>query len=73
MNQLLIDALDTAGRQALEQFRGPIPVLAGHGDLYREHRGYPVVRVEQGKVSTKSVIDAPFGCSLSDAELAFET
>jgi len=39
-------------------------ILARHGDLYREHRGYPVVRVEQGKMSTRSVVAAPFGCAL---------
>jgi len=39
-------------------------ILGRHGDLYREHRGYPVVRVEQGKVSTRSVVAAPFGCGL---------
>lgn len=38
-------------------------ILTHHGDLYREHRGYPVVRVEQGKVSTRSVVAAPFGCA----------
>lgn len=41
-------------------------ILAAHGDLYREHRGYPVVRVEAGKLSARSVVAAPFGCALED-------
>jgi hypothetical protein len=44
-------------------------ILAHHPDLYREHRGYPVVRVEQGKMSTRSIVAAPFGHALSDSEL----
>jgi hypothetical protein len=45
-------------------------ILACHGDLYREHRGYPVVRVEQGKVSTRSVVAAPFGYAMDEVEIA---
>ncbi len=45
-------------------------ILAQHGDLYREHRGYPVVRVEQGKVSTRSVVAAPFGYAMDDVKIA---
>ncbi len=41
-------------------------ILARHGDLYREHDGYPVVRVEQGKVSTRSVVAAPFGYAMAE-------
>lgn len=37
-------------------------VLAAHGDLYAVHDGYPAVRIEQGKMSTRSVVAAPFGC-----------
>ena len=37
-------------------------MLAAHSDLYRPHDGYP--RVEQGKVSTQSVVAAPFGCAI---------
>jgi hypothetical protein len=44
-------------------------ILALHGDLYREHRGYPVVRVEQGKVSTRSIVAAPFGYAMADVEM----
>ncbi|MGB8167523.1 MAG: hypothetical protein WCF18_08520 [Chthoniobacteraceae bacterium] len=44
-------------------------ILARHGDLYRTHHGYPVVRVEQGKVSTRSVVAAPFGCALADVAI----
>ena len=44
-------------------------ILAQHGDLYREHRGYPVVRVEQGKMSTRSVVAAPFGYAMAEVEL----
>jgi hypothetical protein len=36
--------------------------LEHHGDLYRRHeRGFPTLRVEQGKVSTRSIVAAPFG------------
>lgn len=37
-------------------------VLAAHGDLYTPHQGYPAVRLEHGKISTRSVVAAPFGC-----------
>ena len=51
----------------LSQFPASVQraVLAAHGDLYRAHDGYPVVRVEQGKVSTRSVIAAPFGSAIT--------
>lgn len=39
-------------------------VLAAHSDLYRPHDSYPVVRVQQGKVSTQSVVAAPFGYAI---------
>lgn len=50
----------------LSQFPATVQraVLAAHGDLYRAHDGYPVVRVEQGKVSAQSVVAAPFGCAI---------
>lgn len=44
-------------------------ILVQHGDLYREHAGYPVVRVEQGKVSTRSVVAAPFGYAMNEVVL----
>jgi hypothetical protein len=43
-------------------------ILAQHSDLYREHRGYPVVRVERGKVTTRSIVAAPFGYALAEVE-----
>jgi len=37
-------------------------VLACHPDLYREHpAGYPVLRIEDGAISTQSINTAPFG------------
>ncbi|MEA3211076.1 MAG: hypothetical protein QOE70_4133 [Chthoniobacter sp.] len=46
-----------------------LAVLAAHGDLYRAHAdGYPVVRIEQGKMSTRSVVAAPFGYAMSDVK-----
>ena len=39
--------------------------LAQHGDLYRLHeRGFPVVRVEGGRMSTRSIVAAPFGSTV---------
>ncbi len=50
----------------LSQFPASVQrgVLAAHGDLYLNHRGYPVVRVEAGKISTRSVNAAPFGYAI---------
>lgn len=37
-------------------------VLEQHGDLYSKHGdGFAVVRIDDGKVSIRSVVDAPFG------------
>ncbi len=37
-------------------------VLAAHPDLYRQHEaGYPVIRVEGGRVALGSAVAAPFG------------
>lgn len=44
-------------------------VLERHSDLFREHHGYPTVRVEQGRVSTRSVLAAPFGYAVDAAVL----
>jgi hypothetical protein len=41
-------------------------VLEKHGDLYRRHeRGFAVVRVEDGMLSTGSVSRAPFGYGMA--------
>ncbi|HYR58956.1 MAG TPA: hypothetical protein VEO95_10015, partial [Chthoniobacteraceae bacterium] len=54
--------------RGLSEFPAPVQrgILAHHADLYREHRGYPVVRIERGKVSTRSVVAAPFGYAMSE-------
>jgi hypothetical protein len=37
-------------------------ILTHHADLYRDHEGgFPTLRIENGRLSTKSVLDAPFG------------
>jgi len=48
----------------LSQFPASVQraTLALHGDLYEAHeRGFPTVRVEQGRIDTHSVLAAPFG------------
>lgn len=51
----------------LSQFPASVQrqVIERHGDLYMQHeRGFPTVRVEKGKVSTRSVVDAAFGSAV---------
>jgi hypothetical protein len=52
----------------LSQFPASVQraTIEHHGDLYRRHeRGFPTVRVEQGRVSARSVAAAPFGSCVS--------
>ena len=36
-------------------------VLSHHGDLYREHRGFPTLAIDEGTIALGSVLEAPFG------------
>jgi hypothetical protein len=48
----------------LSEFPGEIQreALLKHGDLYARHaNGFPMVRIEEGRIQIGSVIDAPFG------------
>jgi hypothetical protein len=59
----------------LSQFPASVQraALAQHGDLYRQHeRGFPVLRVEGGKVSVRSVLQAPFGSRVPIDPAEFE-
>lgn len=53
--------------RGLSQFPASVQraALHLHPDLYREHeRGFPTLRVEQGRISTRSIVAAPFGSTV---------
>lgn len=40
-------------------------VLQCHSDLYRRHdRGFPAVKIEEGRIEMGSIVDAPFGVAV---------
>jgi hypothetical protein len=47
----------------LSMYETPVQaaVLANHGDLYREHSGFPTLAITEGKIDVSSVLAAPFG------------
>lgn len=36
-------------------------VLEYHGDLYKEHEGFPTLNISNGKINLKSINESPFG------------
>ncbi len=44
-------------------------VLAKHGDLYRDHAGYPSLAIRDGRVDIGSVVAAPFGTAFGMDEV----
>jgi hypothetical protein len=58
----------------LSQFPAEVQrqVQHAHADLFQPHRGYPAVKLNQGKLSISSVVDAPFGTGF-DLDLSLTT